>query len=226
MDRRGKFIVLEGTDGSGKTVQFERLILALPEGVKFGTLDFPRYSEPSSYFVQKYLTGKYGGEVGPHAASIFFAIDRFDAKLKVEQWFDEGRHVIGNRYVASNMAHQGAKIEKRSEREAFYKWLHALEYETFGIPKPDLNILLHVPVEIAHELITKKTGREYLSGRDVDIHESDPVHQKRAEQVYLEIAELFPNEFTVIECAPDGILLSIDEIHKKVWGVAQKVLEG
>lgn len=224
MASRGKFIVLEGTDGSGKTAQFERLVLALPEGTPFGTFDFPRYSEPSTYFIQKYLTGKYGGEVGPYAASVLFAVDRFDAKLKILRWFEEGRLVIANRYVASNMAHQGAKIESKSEREKFYKWLYHLEYDLFGIPKPDLNIVLHVPAEIARELIAKKGPREYLRGKKGDIHEADFGYQKRAEEVYLEITALFPDDFQVVECAPDGILLPPEEIHAKVWAIVRKAL--
>ncbi len=212
----GKFIVIEGTDGSGKTVQFERLVLAFPEGTKLGTLDFPQYNEPSSYFVQKYLTGKYGGDIGPYAASVFFAADRFDAKLKMLQWFEEGRFVVANRYVASSMAYQGAKIESKSDRETFYKWLYRLEYEIFGIPKPDLNIVLHVPAEISAKFVEKRRPR--------DIHESDPAYQKRAEQVYLEIAALFPKDFQVIECAPDGVMLTPHEIHEKVWAIAQKAL--
>jgi dTMP kinase len=214
----GKFIVIEGTDGSGKTVQFERFILAIPEGIKFGTLDFPRYSEPSSYFVQKYLKGTYGGDIGPHAAAIFYALDRFDARLKVKQWFDEERLVIANRYVASNMAYQGAKFENREDREEFYRWLYNLEYDVLGVPKPDLNIVLHVPAEVAETLITKRGGKR-------DIHEADLDYQKRAEEAYLDIAKLFPDDFTVIECAPGGKLLSIDEIHKKVWAAAQKALK-
>jgi dTMP kinase len=220
-----KFIVIEGTDGSGKRVQFERLILELPETVKIGTLDFPRYAEPSSYFIQKYLTGKYGSDVGPHAASIFYAIDRFDARLKTLQWFEEGRLVLANRYVASNMAYQGAKIENKKEREIFYKWLHQLEYEIFGIPKPDLNIVLHVPAEISAELLKKKSGRPYLNGETHDIHEADLGYQKRAEEVYLEIARMFPEEFTVIECALKGTLLSIDEVHEKVWTIVRKAIK-
>lgn len=235
MSARGKFIVIEGTDGSGKTVQFERLILALPEGTKLGALDFPQYAEPSSYFVQKYLTGKYGGEVGPYAASVFFAVDRFDVKLKILQWLEEGRTIVANRYVASNMAHQGAKIEKKNEREKFYRWLYALEYEIFGIPKPELNIVLHVPAEISHELAGKKTARAYLSGGHTggvvggggahDIHETDFAHRKRSEEVYLEIAALFPNDFRVVECAPEGVLLTPEAIHEKVRAVVQEMLK-
>lgn len=217
MDPSKKFIVIEGTDGSGKTVQFERLILALPESVKIGTLDFPRYNEPSSYFVQKYLKGVYGGDVGPEAASIFYAVDRFDARLQIARWFEEGRTILANRYVASSMAYQGAKLQKKSEREAFYKWLYRLEYETFQIPKPSLNIVLHVPAEIAQGLIEKRGGKR-------DIHEVDLEYQKRAEEVYLEMAALFPKDFTVIECAPNGTMLSVDEVHAKVWAEARRVL--
>ena len=226
MPSRGKFIVIEGTDGSGKTVQFERAVLALPEGTKLGTLDFPQYGEPSAYFVEKYLTGKYGGDLGPHAASVLFAVDRFDVKLKVLQWLAEGRAVFSNRYVASNMAYQGAKILHEGEREKFYRWLHALEYETFGIPKPDINIVLHVPAEISYKLVGKNHTREHrgVGNEARDIHEVDFAYQKRAEEVYLEIAALYPAEFEVIECAPQGTLLSPDEIHGLVWRSIQKVL--
>lgn len=224
MEARGKFIVIEGTDGSGKTAQFERLVLSLPERMRIATMDFPRYGEASSYFVQKYLTGKYGGEVGPYAASTFFALDRFDAKLRMLQSLEEGRMLLANRYIASNMAYQGAKFAEKKAREEFYNWLHFLEYETFGIPKPDLNIVLHVPAEIARRLIARKPPREYLESGARDIHEEDLEYQKRAEEVYLEIVALFPKEFVLVECAPGGILLSPEQVHEKVLAVVRKIL--
>ena len=217
MPTPGKFIVIEGTEGSGKTVQFERLILALPEGTKLGTLDFPQYNEPSSYFVKKYLTGKYGDDVGPYAASALFAVDRFDVKLKILQWLEERRVVVANRYVASNMAHQGAKMEKKNDREKFYKWLYELEYGIFQIPKPDLNIVLHVPAGISHATVGRKHAGEHLGAvsKTPGPDEAD---------VYLEIAALFPDDFRVIECAPGGVLLTPEAIHEKVWAAAQAVL--
>ena len=145
MDARGKFIVIEGTEGSGKAIQFERLVLALPEGAKVGTLEFPQYDEPSSYFIKRYLTGKYGGEAGPYAVSVFYAADRFDSKLKILQWLSEGRTVVANHYVASTMSSQGARFDTKDERERFYEWVYSVEYGAFGIPKPDVNILLHGP---------------------------------------------------------------------------------
>lgn len=214
----GKFIAIEGTDGSGKTVQFERLVLSLPERVRVATLDFPQYGEPSSYFVRKYLSGKYGGAVGPHAAAVLFAVDRFDVKLKVGEWRDEGRLIVANRYVASNMAHQGAGIEDKKEREHFYRWLYELEYGVFGVPKPDLNIILHVPAAIARKLIEKRGGSR-------DIHEADMGHGERAENAYAEIAALFPGDFTVIECAPEGGLLPPEAIHEKVMSAVRAVAQ-
>ena len=196
----GKFIAIEGTEGSGKTPQFERLILALPEHVRVATLDFPQYQEPSSYLLQKYLTGKYGGDVQPHAASILFAADRFDAKLKIREWLDEGRLVIANRYVASNMAYHGTKFPERGTREHFYQWLYQLEYTIFGIPKPDISIVLHGLPRAA-----KGTAGA------------------PAPDAYAEIAAIFPGDFQVIECAPGGMQLSPDAIHREVLAVVRSV---
>ena len=225
----GKFIVIEGTDGSGKGEQFKRLIARLPAGYPFETVDFPQYDEPSSYFVREYLNGRYGTleENGPKRASLFYALDRFDvARKKMKGWLGEGKAIIANRYVGSNMGHQGTKFDTREDRAVFFKWLYDLEYGIMGIPKPDLNIILHVPAAIAQKLVDQKSAREYLkdkAGRD--LHEENLGHLEKAERVYLELAELFPQNFTVVECAPGGTLLSIEEVHEKVWVVAKKVLE-
>ncbi|OGZ00439.1 MAG: hypothetical protein A2945_03805 [Candidatus Liptonbacteria bacterium RIFCSPLOWO2_01_FULL_52_25] len=225
--KRGKFIVLEGTDGSGKTEQFNRLVLRLPAECRVQAVDFPRYAEPSSHFITKYLKGRYGGieDVGPRAASMFYALDRFDASFKMREWLHEGRIVVGNRYMGSNLGHQGAKIADDREREALFRWLYELEYEILKIPKPDLNIILYVPAEIAYELIAKKSAREYLKGAKRDIHEANLEHLKAAARSYAHAAKLFPSDFVVVECAPNGKLLLIEEVHEKVWAVAQKALE-
>ncbi len=224
--QKGKFIVIEGTDGSGKTEQFNRLLLRLPQGMKFSVLDFPRYEEGSSYFVKKYLNGVYGTleEVGPKQASLFYALDRFDASFELRKWLEEGKCVVANRYVGSNMGHQGAKITDEKERKKLFEWLYELEYGTLGIPRPDLNIILHVPAEITQALVDKKGSREYVGGAKRDLHEANLDHLKKAEHAYLEMAELYPKEFVLIECAPNGKLLSIEEIHEKVWAVAKRVI--
>ncbi len=229
MPARGKFIVIEGTDGSGKTEQFSRLLLRLPEGFSVKTIDFPQYEEPSSYFVREYLNGAYGPledeEAGPRRASLFYALDRFDANEKrLGKWLDGGTTVIANRSVGSSMAHQGGKIRDRRRRQEFFNWLYDLEFGICGFPRPDLNIILHVPAEIAQELVDRKAARDYIGGKKRDLHEGNIEHLRHAEKVYLEIAELFPENFTLVECAPDGKLLSIEEVHEKVWDIAKKTL--
>lgn len=221
----GKFIVIDGTDGSGKTTQYELLINKLKEsGFEVATADFPQYNTKSAGLVEEYLSGKYGSpeEVGPYRASIFYASDRYDASFKIKQWLAEGKIVVANRYVTANMGHQGAKIDDPLERNKFFDWLYKLEYELFGIPKPDLNIILHVPAIIAQEL-AKQRHREDWKGKTKDIHEDDINHLKKAEQTYLDITSLFP-DFRLIECTENSEIMTREKIHGLVWLEVAKVL--
>jgi len=225
MTQFGQFIGIEGTDGSGKSVQFRKLVARLRKaGKKVATLDFPQYKKESSFFVREYLNGRYGGwkEVGPYRASLFYALDRFDISPQVRTWLEEGRIVVTNRYVASNMGHQGAKVRNRKERRKYFKWLHELEYGILGIPRPSTTIILHVPADVAHKLIGRKGAREYIKGVKRDIHEADIEHLKEAERTYLEMAKMFPKEFTVIECTKNGNMLSRQDIHEKIWKVISR----
>lgn len=223
----GEFIVIEGTDGSGKTVQFARLCERLEKlGTKVAMWDFPQYGKPSAYFVEQYLNGKYGTaeEVGPERASLFYALDRYEASFVLRQALEEGKTVVANRYVGSNLAHQGGKIPDGGERKKFFEWGYKLEYETLGIPKPDISLVLHVPAAMAQELVAKKSERSYLKGKTHDIHEADLNHLNRAEEAYLEMAQLFPKDFVLVECVEGGKLLPIEEIYEKVWGIVSKVI--
>ena len=215
--QKGKFIIIEGTDGSGKKTQFEKLVLRIEHRV--ATFDFPQYDKPSSFFVKEYLNGHYGTaeEVGPYKASIFYAVDRFDISPMIRNAINDGKIAVSNRYVGSNMGHQGAKIEDKKERVKYFNWLYELEYGILGIPKPDLNIILHMPAKIAQEFVDKKGAREYIGGAKRDLHEGDLRHLERAERVYLEMAEIFPEDFIVVECVENGRLLSVDEVHERVW---------
>lgn len=223
----GKFIVIEGTDGSGKATQTGLLVERLKQaGHKVAMVDFPRYSNPSCYFIEKYLNAGYGdiSEIGPEKASLFYALDRFDASSDVRAWLADGAIVIANRYVASNMGHQGSKIEDPAARKNFFKWVHDLEYVTLGIPKPDVNILLHMPSETAYELIGQKSDRAYLKGGKRDMHEGSIEHLRLAEATYKEMIRMFPAEFLEVECAPGGVLLSPEDIAAKVWESVQKYI--
>ncbi len=224
----GKFIVIEGTDGSGKGTQCNLLLERLKkEGHTPAFFDFPRYGHPSAYFVEKYLNGGYGTikDNGPRRASLFYALDRFDASADMWPVLRSGGLAIANRYVASNMGHQGSKMATTEERREYYTWLYELEYATLGIPKPTKNIILHVPAEVSYNLVLEKQERKYLGGGKQDIHEADIDHLKRAESVYREMADIFPDEFLLVECAPQGSLLSVEEIHEKVWSTILGILE-
>lgn len=223
-NKKGKLIVIEGTDGTGKGTQFLRLIERLRKTErKISTFDFPQYDKPSSFFVTQYLNGKYGtaDQVGPYKASVFYAVDRFDIAPDIRKKKAAGDLLISNRYVESNMGHQGAKIKSRKERLKFFKWLKEMEYEILGIPRPDLCIILHMPAEIAQKLVDKKAKRGYIKGKKRDIHEADINHLKLAEKTYLEIAGLFPKTHVVVECVEKGRLLSIDEVHEKIWKIVK-----
>lgn len=224
---KGKFIVIEGTDGAGKGEQTLRLVKRIKNsGKDIVPFDFPRYNEPSSWFVNQFLNGRFGSiqEVSPKTASLFFALDRYAAAPEIRAAINSGSIAVSNRYVASNLGHHGAKIDDADERHHYFEWNYDLEYVINGIPKPDLNIILHVPAEVAQQLVDKKMERQYLEGKKRDLHEADIAHLKRAEETYLQMAELFPNDFTVVECFDSGRLLSIEEVHEKVWVIAKKVL--
>jgi dTMP kinase len=223
---KGKFIVIEGTDGSGKGEQTLRLVRHLKDsGHDVAPFDFPRYNEPSCWFVSEYLRGGFGTieQVGPKTASLFYALDRYAAAPQIRSAIDEGKVVISNRYVASNLGHQGSKFSDPKEREQYFQWNYDLEYNINGIPKADLSIILHVPAETAQKLASQKLERKYLMGKK-DIHESNIDHLKRTEEVYHQLALLFPNDFTVVECVEGGRLLTIDEIHDKVWKIVEKIV--
>ena len=213
------FIMIEGTDGSGKSLQTELLVKRLREERKrVEQISFPQYGERSAALVEDYLNGKFGSaqEVGPYRASILYAVDRYTASKKISAWLKESAIVVANRYVTSNMGHQGGKIKNTEKRREYFAWVYDLEYNIFGIPKPDINIILHVPAEIAQQLVDKKGEREYLHGKKRDIHEDDLRHLKDAEEAYLQIAKMFP-EYTVVECMDNGKLLPQEDIQDKVW---------
>ncbi len=221
---KGVFIVIEGTDGTGKGTQTQKLVEYLKnQGKDVAVFDFPQYGQPSCHFVERYLNGHYGN-LKPHTASLFYALDRFEAGSKIRQALAEGKVIVSNRYVASNMGHQGGKIDDAEKRQEYFAWNDDIEFNILGIPRPDLNIILHAPAEIAQQLVDQKGARAYVGGQKRDLHEKDLDHLKRAEQVYLEITKLFPQNFTLISCMNGEQLLSIEEIHSKIVDVVKKLL--
>jgi dTMP kinase len=229
----GRFIVFEGVDGSGKATQVGLLTERLKEeGNKVKKIDFPRHGEAPGFFVDAYLNGKYGTaeEVGPFRGSIFYTLDRYDASFDIKKLLEEGEIIIADRYVASNIGHQGGKIKDKEERKRYFDWLYNLEYNLFEIPKPNITFILKTSPELSLKMsnnITdekKKERRKSYLGDDKnqDIHEKDRLHQSATLESYLHAAEIFPEEFKIIECLEGEKLLPAEKIHQKIWEIVKK----
>ena len=234
-NQKGKFIVFEGLDGAGKSTQTKLLFNFLKtQGRETVKIDFPQHGERSSAMVDDYLNGKYGTaeQVGPYIASVFYACDRYDASFKIKEWLQQGKIVIADRYLASNIGHQGGKISGEIERKKYYDWLYNFEYNLFGIPRPNKNIILKTSVEFSKKLSNKITDQEKIDKRKAyladdtiqDIHEKDKNHLNNALEAFLEASKVFPEDFEVVECIENGELLSKEQIHQKVLEVVKKIL--
>ena len=222
----GKLIILEGADCSGKATQTELLVTQLKkEGHDVKTLDFPQYDSFFGKHVAKYLRGEYGtlDTLHPELASMLFAFDRFGQKEKLKKWLDSGAVIILNRYMESNMGHQGAKISNREELQSFLEWLEELELKRLGIPKADVVLYLHVPTEISQQIIQNREDKGYLNGEKQDIHEKDGEYQKRCVQTYVELCERFPH-WHKIACISEDRLLSREAIHELIWEIVRQEL--
>lgn len=216
---QGIFIAIEGSDGSGKETQSKLLFERLKsEGYDVATYDFPQYNQESSYFVREYLNGNYGTaeSIGPYTPSLFYALDRFSAATQIAQDLAEGKVVISNRYVGSNMAHQGTKFSTVEERTMFWQWLDQLEFGMLQIPRPDQNIVLLVPAETAQQLVDQKEKRTYTEKKRY-IHEADLRHLQKAAEVYQQLCQHFKENFEAIDCTRDGRLMSIPNINNLIW---------
>lgn len=227
MKTSGIFLVIDGTDGSGKATQAKLLLQRLEaEGHRVKTISFPQYGTKSAGLVEEYLEGKYGAahEVGPYRASALYAADRFHASFEIRSWLSEGYVVIADRYVGSNMGHQGGKITDPAERKRFFDWAQEFEHEFFGIPRPTKNIVLYVPVDISQALARKRNetaGNDHTLSQD--IHEADDNHMHAASHAYLELTKLY-EEFHLIDCTHDNQLRSREEIHDLIWNITSPLL--
>lgn len=215
---KGTFIVIEGSDGSGKSTHFGLLKEYLEEqGKEVASYKFPQYDKPSSYFSVKYLNGGYGDAttLGAYKPSLFYALDRFDAAASIRADLEAGKVVICDRYVGSNMAHQGQKIDDEKTRQAYFDWVYDLEFRILGIPEPNVNITLLMPPEHAYRLMGGRERRNYTD-KQHDIHEADIHHLERAVATYKELTERYKT-FTAVSCADDKTsLYTIDEIQATI----------
>lgn len=209
----GRLIVIEGSDGSGKTEQWKLLANHFKkENYNVELVDFPQYSKVSSGLINNYLRGIYGKpeKVSPYAASLFYALDRYDLSFKIHEWLKKGKIILANRYVASNGGHQGGKIKDSRKRIDFFKWLYEIEYNILNIPKPTINIFLDVPIKISQQLIEKR-------GLPKDEHERSVEHVKNAYSSYHVLIRQFPKDFLIINCMRAGKLRTRKDIHDEIW---------
>ena len=220
----GKLIVIEGTDGSGKSTQFKQLTERLTkEGRAFRKLVFPRYSEPSSALIRMYLGGEFGtnpSDVNSYAASAFYAVDRYASyKQDWGKWYEDGGLVLSDRYTTSNAVHQAAK-ESAENRAEYLRWLYEFEYDRLGLPCPDLTIYLDVPTDFTEKLMRR---READTNTAADIHEKDMAYLATCRQSGKAAAEFYG--WTVINCVKNGAMRSIEDIHEEIFAHVAKLLE-
>jgi dTMP kinase len=199
MSARGKFIVLEGIDGSGKSTQLEMLARAFEHrSMVFSRISFPNYEGFFGKLVARFLNGEFGslGAVDPHFSALLYAGDRLESKASLAGALATGKTVLADRYIGSNLAHQGARVAP-AERNEFLEWLMQLEYEIYALPPEDLVIYLRVPAEQAQRLIAKKGTRDYTRLQR-DLLEADLVHLEAASEVYDDLARR--RDWVKIEC--------------------------
>ena len=221
---KGKLIVFEGTDGSGKATQSRLLCDELTRrGISFRKLEFPRYKEESSALIRLYLGGAFGdkpGDVNAYAASVFYSVDRYASyKQDWGQWYEQGGLVLSDRYTTSNAVHQASK-EPEENRAEFLRWLYEFEYDKLGLPRPDLTIYLDVPTEYTEKLMR---SREAATGTQADIHEKDLAYLATCRQMGRAAAEYYG--WTVIQCVRDGRMRTIEDIHQEICGHVKACLE-
>ena len=216
-ENKGKIIVIEGTDCSGKQTQSELLVERLnKDGIKCVSVSFPCYDTPTGKIVGGAYLGKPeicesffedAVKLDPKIACLYYAADRKYNIGKIIDYVNQGYYVILDRYVTSNLAHQGCKIEDKDERFYMYQWIDKLEYWLLELPKPDKTIFLHVPYDFSKEL---EKNRAFL-----DEHEKSPEHLKNAERAYVELSQLY--NWDTIECVKDNKLRSIEDINNEIY---------
>lgn len=220
---KGKLIVLEGTDGAGKTTQLQILTKRLEqEGVAFRTVKFPRYGSPFAAPVERYLQGDLGkkpGDVSAYAASTLYAVDRY-ASFK-EDWekdYAAGTLILADRYTTSNAVHQAPKLPE-GERWEYLDWLFDLEYNRLALPEPDLVVYLDLSADISVKMLQK---RQEATHTQADIHEQDGAYLRACREAAQEIVKRLG--WRRVDCSGNGEIRSPEDIHREVWELVRALL--
>ena len=217
--KKGKLLVVEGSDGSGKATQaqllYERL---LKEGKKVKLISFPDYNSNSSALVKMYLAGDFGenpNDVNIFAASTFYSVDRFASyKKDWETFYEEGGIIIADRYTTSNMVHQAAKIDDKIKKDEYLNWLWNLEFNLFKLPIPDVVFFLDVKPEISQKLMKNRLNK-ITNGEKKDIHEKNKDFLAKSYKNALYVADKY--DWVKIDCNTGENIENIENIHEKIY---------
>ncbi len=227
--KKGKLIVIDGTDGSGKTTQLNLLMAKLKvNGFKVKTVHFPNYTNFFGGFIGHCLTEQYYNfiNVHPKIVSALYAADRWESSQKIKKWLEEGYVVILDRYVSANQIHQGGKIKSPVKRASFLKWLDEMEYKVFKIPRPNITIYLSLSVRLIEHLIKERNQNSVraYAGNKKDVHELDMDFQKNSRNSAMWLSKVLKN-FIKVDCAPKDKLRSREDIHEEVYEKVKKILK-
>ncbi|AFM42017.1 thymidylate kinase [Desulfosporosinus acidiphilus SJ4] len=224
---KGKLIVIEAGDGSGKATQTKLLFDRLnAESYNIKKIEFPDYESDSSALIKMYLKGEFGrnpADVNPYAASTFYSVDRYASyKKEWEDFYLSGGIILADRYTTSNMVHQAAKISDEEERKAYLRWLSDLEFEKFKLPVPDCVIFLDMNPHFSQKLIKNRENK--FGDKDKDIHESNFEYLVHSYDTACEIGTAY--HWQRVNCVSDDKLRSIEEIHKDIYVIVKQLLNG
>ncbi len=227
--KKGRFIVIDGIDGSGKATQSKLLEnYLMSNGLKVKNIDFPRYYDNFfGQFIGECLSGEHGDFINadPRMTSVLYAADRFESSKQIKNWLNKGFWVIADRYVSANQIHQGGKIKNSAKRRSFLDWLEKMEHGVFELPYPDLVIYLDVTIDISKEWLEKKDAKKrkkYLKGKK-DLAEKDIEYLKNSRNAALNLEKKNEN-WKKIMCYKKGKSLDPEEVNKLVVDVINKEL--
>ena len=220
----GKLFVIDGTDGSGKQTQFEKLKERLnKDGVEYKTVSFPNYDSPSSSLVKMYLSGEFGTDaqkISPYIASTFYAADRYATfETGYKKYYEDGGIILADRYTTASMVHQAGKIKNKEERDKFLKWLWDFEFKLYGLPIPAEVFFLNMPTEKALELM-KDRKNKFDENAKKDIHERNEIHMRDAYNAACEVAKEY--KWYEIKCMKNDKLRTIEDIHEEIYKEVKK----
>ncbi len=222
----GKIFVIDGTDGSGKQTQFEKLKENLSkDNIDYKVVSFPNYDSPSSSLVKMYLSGEFGEnakEISPYIASTFYAADRYATyTTQYKSYYENGGIILADRYTTANMVHQAGKIKDKEEREKFLNWLWDFEFNLYGLPVPKEVFFLKMPPEKALELI-KDRENKFTHNAKKDIHERDKNHIIDSYNAACDVAKKY--NWYIVECIKNGNLRTIENISEEIYTEIKKHL--